>query len=458
MANRSVALLTDRQAKATKKTVAVGGVKGLVLRVRNGQTGCFKSFVLRMTIDGKEQYQTIGPYPEVSLEDARRIAQEWRMKMLSGERARDDIIEDRREKMQLREEKKNYSVRTMLLEYIDYTKDRDWTTTELKGRRISKPREEIVLGYMKNHIPGDILSMNAKDVTPELLAKTFEEKWLTMVDTPERVLGFMARAYDYAMKIEKLDTMKNPALISGKLGLLLPANRLRMKKGHQPALPPERIPELFLELSRRTGITAKLAMYTILTASRASNSRLMVWPEVHLDKDENPDAPIHVIPREEMKEKEVIEFDRETPLSTQAVKVLKEVPRYQTVKDYDFVFAVMGRNGVGPVTAASVAVLFRKMNSERKMAGLEPFVDPSILREGEPVSISMHGTARATFKTWAMDGVRYGHKQFQEESIEHCLDHVSDKYNNAYMRRMVIGNMREIFEAWGEYCFSMIEK
>ena len=33
MANRAVSLLTDRQAKLAKKT-AVGGVKGLTLRVR----------------------------------------------------------------------------------------------------------------------------------------------------------------------------------------------------------------------------------------------------------------------------------------------------------------------------------------------------------------------------------------------------------------------------------------
>ena len=39
MANRIVSMLTDRQAKLAKKTIAVGGVKGLVLRVRETGSG-----------------------------------------------------------------------------------------------------------------------------------------------------------------------------------------------------------------------------------------------------------------------------------------------------------------------------------------------------------------------------------------------------------------------------------
>ena len=67
MANRVVSMLTDRQAKLAKKTIAVGGVKGLTLRVRVRATGSgiSKFFAMRMIVDGKEVIQTIGQYPQV---------------------------------------------------------------------------------------------------------------------------------------------------------------------------------------------------------------------------------------------------------------------------------------------------------------------------------------------------------------------------------------------------------
>lgn len=459
MANRSVGLLTDRQAKLAKKTIAVGGVKGLVLRVRELQSGSYsKIFIIRAVIDGKEKKLSIGSYPEVSLEEARKIAVEWRGKMLKGDNPRQEFIEKRIEKTRLKESKKTYSVQQMLFDYLDFGINRNWHDSTIKGKKISRSHQEIVLGYMRNHIPKDILLMPVKDLTPELLAETFKEKWLTMVDTPERVIGEISRAFDYAVKAEKISDMKNPASLDGKLGILLPPNHLRVRKGHHAALHPDRIPEFFEELSKHTGVASKLAMYSILTASRATNSRLMTWSEVHLDSLKNIDAPIHVIPREEMKVKRVIEFDRETPLSKQAVEVLKSLPRFQVVSEHDFVFAIVGRNGaITALTPAAISVLIRKINYERKKKGLEPFVDHNILRNGEPVSITLHGTARASFETWASDSVRYGHKQFSQIAIEHCLDHVTGKYNNAYLRRAVIGEMREVFEAWGEHCFSKLK-
>lgn len=57
---------------------------------------------------------------------------------------------------------------------------------------------------------------------------------------------------------------------------------------------------------------------------------------------------------------------------------------------------------------------------------------------------------------WEGSGNELGTFRVSEKAIEYCLDHVTEKYNNAYLRRAVIGEMREIFDAWGEYCFSKI--
>lgn len=460
MANRAVPLLTDRQAKLAKKTIAVGGVRGLILKVRATSLGNFsRIFQLRMTVDGKTRYLSIGPYPQISLDEARQTALLWRNKVSKGENPRQEAIETRKAKLAAMDEKKSYSVQKMLLDYCEFGEGRLWQQQTIKGKRISRDHSEIVNGYIKNHIPKAILSMPAKNLTPELLAETFRNKWISMVDTPERILGEMKRAFDFAMRSGKVPPMENPADLKGRVRDLLPPDSERAQKAHQPALPTERIPELFDELQKHPGITSKLIQYTILTASRASNARLVLWSEIFFDKKDHSEAPIQITKRDEMKVKRVVKFDKETPLSNQAVKLLRQIPRFVVSDELDFVFSKPNQNGnIEAVSDAACAMMLRKINADYRKQGKEPFVDPDLLNaNGEPRNITLHGTARASFEAWAYDSVRFNHKQFSEKAIEHCLDHVTEKYNNAYLRKAVIGEMREILQAWADYCYSKIK-
>ena len=134
MANRAVSLLTDRQAKLAKKTIAVGGVKGLTLRVRETQDGLSKVFILRINVDGKAKSVSLGSYPQVSLEEARKTALTWRNKLLRGENPRQQAIEERRAKLAAAEEKKSYSVQKMLLDYCEFGEGRLWQQQTIKGK------------------------------------------------------------------------------------------------------------------------------------------------------------------------------------------------------------------------------------------------------------------------------------------------------------------------------------
>ena len=160
MANRAVPLLTDRQAKLAKKTIAVGGVRGLILKVNATSLGNFsRIFQLRMTVDGKTKYFSIGPYPQISLEEARQTALLWRNKVSKGENPRQEAIEARKAKLAATEEKKTYSVQKMLLDYCEFGEGRFWQQQTITGKRISRDHSEIVNGYIRNHIPKTILSM-----------------------------------------------------------------------------------------------------------------------------------------------------------------------------------------------------------------------------------------------------------------------------------------------------------
>ena len=183
MANRAVPLLTDRQAKLAKKTIAVGGVRGLILKVTVTSLGNFsRIFQLRMTVDGKTKYLSIGPYPQISLEEARQTALLWRNKVSKGENPRQEAINERRAKMAAVEEKKTYSVQKMLLDFCEFGEGRLWQQQTIKGKRISRDHSEIVNGYIKNHIPKTILTMPAKKMTRRFSLKRFVTngfRWLT---------------------------------------------------------------------------------------------------------------------------------------------------------------------------------------------------------------------------------------------------------------------------------------
>jgi len=76
---------------------------------------------------------------------------------------------------------------------------------------------------------------------------------------------------------------------------------------------------------------------------------------------------------------------------------------------------------------------------------------------GKPCSISLHGTARATFRTWAKDDAMGNNRRFDQEAVELCLLHSkNDAYDGAYDRAPLAKERRAIMEAWGKYACSRI--
>lgn len=65
--------------------------------------------------------------------------------------------------------------------------------------------------------------------------------------------------------------------------------------------------------------------------------------------------------------------------------------------------------------------------------------------------MTLHGCARASFNTWAKDGKRFGHPFFPKDVRESCLDHRNESYQCAYDRDQATGEMRDVFEAWGQF-------
>lgn len=79
------------------------------------------------------------------------------------------------------------------------------------------------------------------------------------------------------------------------------------------------------------------------------------------------------------------------------------------------------------------------------------WVDKNVLnKKGQPSRITPHGTARATFRTWAEES----HKH--EKASELCLLHLpKDIYGGAYKRGLFEKERREIMQEWGDFCISL---
>ena len=274
-----------------------------------------------------------------------------------------------------------------------------------------------------------------------------------MVDTPERILSDSRQAIDWAMRSEMIPPMINPCIVKdGKLGDMLPLDR--PVGGHEPALPPKRMPAFFKALMELVPVsqTARCLAFAILTAARNTTAREATWDEIQQDDEGNW---LHVIPRERMKVKsEKIPFDRKTPLSPQAVELLKAAPRYPS-DVVQLIFPNINRGLRSPFTRDAVRALIKRMHDkQRKIDGIG-WIDPEQKdRTGKPRIVTLHGCARATFNTWAKDGRGYGHAAFSRDLRESCLDHRNESYQCAYDREQALGDMREVFDAWGKFCFS----
>lgn len=132
------------------------------------------------------------------------------------------------------------------------------------------------------------------------------------------------------------------------------------------------------------------------------------------------------------------------PLADEVLEYLRHLPRQE---GQDLIFP----NPKGRVM--SDAMFSRVV---RRLPGKWIDTEQTRLREKE-ICATMHGIARATFRTWAQDDELGNDQRFGARTAELCLHHkANDAYNGAYERNKSFIRRREMMSAWAEYCFSLI--
>lgn len=228
---------------------------------------------------------------------------------------------------------------------------------------------------------------------------------------------------DYGFTKEGIDK-RNPARWKGNLDNLLP-NPLKMAKAagkgkSHPAAPWREVPAIMEQLRNKPDVSSALALrFSILTASRSTEARGMVWSEVDLDKE------VWTVPAERTKNGDA----HSVPLCGEAVAILQARQERGNAKAPEMVFP-----GPSGGLLSDVAVN-KSLALAAKSAGLD-------------AHITAHGTARSSFRDWVAEAT-----SFPDKVAEAALNHKNPNITEAaYLRTKFFDRRVELMSAWGDFC------
>ena len=432
---------TERELKALSRSPGeyyVGGVPGLMLRVREGKKGLSCYWFLKNALTGKKRYSLGASYPETGLKAARELGR------LACERLKvsglTPLAEGRRARMEADKEREQAAAASLTVgALLD-----EWISWKAENGDIKNPVEwKRREGYrIKKNLAG-LFPLCAATIEPEEIADVLRPIWCEKRETADRVAGHLRGFFDWCMIVRGARPRGlNPA--DGRfLRPLLPAESRRKTEGHRPALSPAMVPEYFEALNRMGGQAARMIALAVLTCVRSANIRGMRWSQL------NDDLTLWEIPAEEMKV--TANGQHLIPLNEAVREILKAQKAAAVWPLSDYVFP-NPNDAARILTAETLEKAVKKVHGLALTAG-GGFIDERQTKEqGEPVAATLHGF-RATFETWA-------HETRQDErAAELVLAHQVDKsgLKSAYGRDYSMPYKVQVLDNWAALCFSKIE-
>jgi integrase len=395
-------MLTDtqiRKAKPGEKPIKLFDGEGLHLFI---PTSGAKLWRLKYRFAGKEKLLSIGPYPDVSLADAR----EERRKAKA-------LLRDNKDPALDKKQRKAAAAGGASFEEIA----REWHTAQLPTW--SDVHAAEVIRSLEKHIFQALGKLRPDDITaPMLLAELRRIEARPAIETAHRVCQRVGEVYLHAIS-SGLATTNPAALVRGALR--------PVTKRKQPAL---------VDLDKLRGLlrateaadaspVVKLATRLIaITVPRPGAFRRTPWPE--FAGVEDAAAPVWTIPAERMKLRLHMKgddaWDFTIPLPAQAIDTIRVLRQ---------------------ITGRSHYVFPNKRNHQRPMS--ENAIGFLINRVGYHGEHVAHGF-RASFSTVMNE--RY---PAESHIIDFALAHVpKDKVAGAYNRAKYLDRRRELHQEWAD--------
>lgn len=432
---RKSATLTAKQVAAIDKEgwTSIGGVNGLYLRIKNGYR--YYAYRYASPVTGKRTFVSVGDCAEMSLAQARVLAGKMAVQVAEGR----DIAADRRDereelKRKAQEQRGDRLFRVVAERWVQERAANGYYDRNRRG-------EQVARSYLERDIYPRLGDMRIDDIKVTDVFDCVRPLWTTTTDAKLKCLTLIRNVFSWA-SATGFCVRDNPADQRGPLGVLLKnlSPHVKQPRNHG-ALDPRKMPEFFAELMGWGTVASKAYAFAILTASRSKPVREARWSDIDLE------AKTWTCPESAMKVKARGVFT--VLLSDAAVALLRSLPR---VRGLDLVFPSPNRLTV--LSDAGIGQVVTDINRHREKEGKGAWLDDAQTETfGEPVKITLHGTARATFKTWTrLDG---NLKRFDRDAVELCLAHkLDDGFGGAYDRALLTEERRRIMQAWGEYCVS----
>lgn len=303
-------------------------------------------------MDQRAREMGLGPYPQISLAEAREYAAEARR---SKARRLDPLAARRDKEVAARlEAAKAVSFKDAAEQYIK-SHEKGWKNPKHKAQWSST---------LRNHVYPVFGKLPVAAVDPGLVMKALEPIWSTKPETASRVRGRIENILDWA-RARGYRQGENPARSKGHLDHLLPAKGKVKKVEHHAALPYRDLPSFMAELKKRDHLSARALEFMILTSTRTGEVIGATWDEIDL-KD-----ALWTIPAERTKTGK----EHRVPLALLAIEMLESLPRLNS--------NVHLFPGLGPKPLSNMAML-------------------TLLRRMKRDDLTVHGF-RSTFRDWAAE-------------------------------------------------------
>ena len=371
---------------------------GLYLQVRDA---AHRSWLFRYTRAGRAHEMGLGPLADVSLAEARDLAQQCRKLLRQGV---DPLAERRERRRAVAAAADAMTFSAVAARYIA-THEAAWKNAKHRAQWTAT-LETYAYPVFGAH---SVAAVATGDVT-----RALEPIWTTKRETARRLRGRIETILDFATT-QGWRAGENPARWRGHLEHALPKRGQVARVRHHAALPWRDIGGFMRRLAAETSVGAVALQFTILTATRTGETLGARWGEI------DRAARVWTVPAERMK----AGVAHRVPLTDAALAVLDAM-------------ALLGEEAVAPV-----------FPGHRRGRTLSNMAMTMVLRRIGRADLTVHGF-RSTFRDWVAETTDH-----PGEVAEAALAHtIGSKVEAAYRRGDLFEKRRRMMEDWAAFCLA----
>jgi integrase len=392
----SIKDVKDVEPHPSGKLVTLHDGGGLLLMVRPGKTGPLKHWVFRYAVPGggrggRERRMGLGPEHDYSLAEARQMAQDARKLLRRGI----DPLDAKAER--------TASQRAAKAAAVTFNNAAEAYLAAHEASWRNPIHRKQWRASLRDHVSPTIGELDVATITMDDVLRVLTPIWRVIPETANRVRGRIEAVLDFAGR-----NGSNPAKWEGLLEFkLAKPNKARSVK-HYKALPWSDMAAFMAELRAVDDIAARALEFTILCATRTTETVGATWSELDLC------SKLWTIPIERLKRPgEQEDGSHCIPLSDRAVEILREMKKF--------------------------------VGGSRVFPGLGEGALRYLLKKLRPVTV--HGM-RACFRSWAGSCTTHP-RDVCEMALGHPVGSASER---AYMRDALLAKRRVLMADWGLFC------